>query len=333
MENQLILGREFVKYEQTSDNTYEINEVVSVSDGMLNQLVNNYIERDKVIAIYDCHRPKETRQVVGEIVSLTSSNEGILAKIKWNDLGTVILENETRYPSVELNIDKKGEYFIFAVAMVCEPASEEVKELELSSIQYEDLKEVTMDEAIRKIVEENIDDKEAMKEKLLEIATADPSTLAIILDILTDEMPKVEVKEEVKEEEMLESEEERKEDDIIDDKEDIKDDEEDLARDLESSEKKDEELTSIVMETGARSNLGIPTAKSLKDGVKNYRMMRTGGFEVKESVEKLLTCIKYIGGSKEREATALELESYTDKKQVSQGEKAYNFFNNPQGGN
>ena len=332
MENQLILGREFVKYEQTSDNTYEINEVVSVSDGMLNQLVNNYIERDKVIAIYDCHRPKETRQVVGEVVSLTSSNEGILAKIKWNDLGTVILENQTRYPSVELNVDKKGEYFIFAVAMVCEPASEEVKELELSSIQYEDLKEVTMDEAIRKIVEENINDKEAMKEKLLEIATADPSTLAIIMDILTDEMPKVEVKEEVKEEEMLESEEERKEDDIIDDKEDIEDDEEDLARDLESSEKKDEELTSIAMELGARGYLGVPTAGSLTKAIKHYRQHLVGGYEEKEAFEKFQTSLSFIGGSKGREVTAIELDSYAGKKEVSQGEKAYNFFNNPQGG-
>lgn len=348
MKEYIVLGNSFVKFTNPNDNEWVVNRVVDLDNDTLQGIVDRAITSGKVIYVYDRHNPKDTREIVGEVEHMSFDN-GIKTAIKWNDLGTSILEKESRYPSVELRPcdDDESKWDLIAIAMVGEPASKDVDILELSALENENKGENRMDDMIKELVEGGIQDPEKMRIALTEMTTEDPTKISLVIDAFADTFSemlkdKVEVKEEVEGED-LESEEKRKvdegagfreadrKDEDVKKKETSEERKEDEGtgfrdEDLMSKEKKDsEELTALAYEHGAEYDKGVPTAESLRSAIDVYLELAKTKLSKTYKQELAFKELKFVG--KKEPVQPEDLSALDNNPQLTPGEEFFNFLN------
>lgn len=316
MKEFIILGKTFVKFTNPSDNVWEVSRIVDLSDDDLQGIVDRNIKSGKSIFIYDCHNPKDTREIVGEIDEITFDN-GIKASIQWNDKGKSILASESRYPSVELapNSEDATVWDLVCVAMVGEPASKDVDVLELNALENNYEGDHKMDEMIKEVIEEGLKDPDSMRVKLTEMITEDPTKMALIIDAFVDTLKEgasVEESEEVVE--LAQDEKDKKDESIgTAESDEKKGDDTELEKDkkkedLESKEKKaGEELTALAYEYGAKFGKGVPTANSLSQAVELFKDLMKTKLTKSEKQELAFAKLEFVG--KKQDLTAEELSA------------------------
>lgn len=318
----VVLGKDFIKYLQDSANGYEISKIHEFGDGELEDIANHAINNGKVIFIYDKHLPKGEREIVGEVSEIRYDNNTIKMIPKWNELGTKILESETRYPSVELvpRVEDTSKYQMYAIAMVGEPSSTEVDKLELSSTEIiEEANEggLKMDEQIKEIIEAGKADPEKMRQGLTTLIGDDPTLMALVIDAFADallEQGTAEpAEEETDEEEVVETEQLQQTETPAEPKK------EDKEKDVE---KKAEELSATILNYGYKFGLGLPRFESMADAIKDYTQNLNK--KMSEAKRKESAFAKILWENPVKEVKAEDLGATEVEKTTSFGRSIYN---------